>query len=151
MDKQQVTSTLKKPTTILLVGILIVILSVGIVAATGVLWVPSTNNLEGEPLTPTPIPTATPAPPTPTPVPEPQIASAVLTGNDTVDGEYIFFRGDTLHITVTCNMTGIRDVNLYNFGNYIATAQTNAAGTASFDRVVFNPYNYTATIYNEIP
>ena len=148
MDKQNAVSTLKKPSTIILVGILIVVLSVGIVAATGVLWVPSKNNLEGNPLTPTPVPTATP---TPTPVPEPQIVSATLTGNDTLNGEYIFFRGDTLHITVTCNATGIRDINLYNIGSYIATAQTNAAGIAVFDRVVNNPYNYTATIYNETP
>ncbi len=153
MNKQQLISTLKKPTTIIIIGLLILVLTVGGVAASGILWVPGNNAIAGTPLTPTPTPTASPTPsPSPSPTPRPTIVGATLTANDTnTAGTYIFFRGNTLHITVTCNGTGVRDIQLYNNAAFIETKQTSTAGVAHFYRVVNNPYNYTVKVYNAIP
>ena len=136
-----------------LIILVIASLLVASVTAASFLWVPSDNNLEGTPLDPAATPTPTPTPTsTPEPEPENNIVGAVLTGNDTdAEGNYIFFRGDTLHITVTCNGTGIRDVQLYNKAALIDTKQTSAAGTVHFYRIVNNAYNYTVKVYNEIP
>jgi len=123
---------------------------IGGVVAAGI-WVNSTNAISGTPLTPNPTPTPTPVPtasPTPTPIPSPTIISASLTANDTSGTEYIFYKGDTLHITATQNVSVSTQVQLYNFANLLETKTSNSEGVTEFFRVVSNPYNYTVKVYN---
>lgn len=142
-----------KPTlkVILIVSVIATILIIGTVAAATILYVPGDNSLEGTPLDPvastSPTPTATP-----TPTPEIEYVSAHLTANDTADGTYIFYKGDTLAITATTNKTGVYEINLYNKGVLLDTQNTNADGIVTFIRSpVNNPYVYTVTVKNELP
>lgn len=121
---------------------------VGLAIAASSYWVNGTNSVSGIPLLAAASPTPTPTPTSTSTPTEPQIISAYLTANDTLDGEYIFFRGNTLHLVALLNVTVVTDVQLYNNDVLITTAQSDAAGIATFDRVVNNPYNYTVKVWN---
>lgn len=104
-------------------------------AAIAATYISAPEHVTGTPqATPTPTPTQTPTP-TPTPI------ELHVTSNNTAP----FYIGDTLHITATLSpaQAGIT-VTLYNNGASVATATTNTAGQAVFDRKPSLAYDYTA-------
>lgn len=135
------TDKLKKPSTIIIIGILILAV-VGIVTAATILYNPVDENPQGTPVDkPTPTPTATPTPTEPPPVVPTEVH---LSSNNTTP----FYKGDTLTMTAQLNqpVAGIT-ITLYNNGNLAAnpTAITDALGKATFNRNPTLPYNYSVT------
>jgi hypothetical protein len=130
---------INKQTKLAAIIIIALLGTIGFVYAATVLTSP--EHVTGTPLD-QPIPTPTP---TPTPTPSTQPTAIQLSSNNTDP----FYKGDTLRMTAQLNqpVAGIT-VTLFNNGNSVASAITDATGKAVFDRQPTLPfdYNVTATI-----
>jgi hypothetical protein len=80
--------------------------------------------------------------PTPTPTPTPGSVALHLTSNNTDP----FYKGDylTMIATLTPSQADVT-VNLYNNGDWITNATTDASGVATITRQPFKAFDYTVT------
>ncbi len=145
-----------KPTlkAIIIVAAISCLIIIPLAVYASITYVPTDNNLEHLDPLPTYTPTATTTPTaTPTPTIETQVIGGTITGNDTdTNGDYIFHKGDTMHIIVQTNSTiPGREVQIFNNDNFVISIYTDATGKAECFRTVNNPYNYIGKIAQEVP